>query len=169
MSRELPSPVGRYFEDFEVGDVAHSPARTVTETDIVNFMGLSGVFEELHMSLEYIKKRSIFGRRVSPGPLTFIIAEGLALQTGLFHHTGMALLGINNLVYKKPVFCNDTIRVAIEVIGKRESSKPGRGIVTFRHHILNQTDDMVVSMEKIRMIRCRGFDEEAAPIAAPQA
>jgi acyl dehydratase len=166
LSRELPGPVGHYFEDFEVGDVAHTASRTVTETDIINFMGISGVFEELHMSLEYIKEHSIFGRRVSPGPLTFIIAEGLAVQSGLLHHTGMALLGINNLVYKKPVFCNDTIRVTMEVVAKRESSKPGRGIVTFRHQILNQNDEVVASMEKTRMIRRRGFDMEDHPVAA---
>lgn len=153
MGRVLPEPVGRFFEDFEAGDVAHTASRTITETDIVNFMGLSGVFEELHMSLEYIKKHSVFGRRVSPGPLTFIVAEGLAVQSGLIHHTGMALLGINNLAYRAPVFCNDTIRVEMEVLSKRETSKPDRGIVTFRHTVRNQDGAVVLEMEKTRMIR----------------
>jgi len=155
MARQLPEPVGRYFEDFEVGDVARTASRTITETDIINFMGLSGVFEELHMSLEYIKSHSIFGKRVSPGPLTFIVSEGLAVQSGLIHHTGMALLGINNVVFPAPVFCNDTIRVEMEVIGKRETSKPDRGIVTFQHTIRKQTDEVVLKMDKVRMIRRR--------------
>ena len=159
MGRVLPQPVGRFFED-RSRDVAHTASRTITETDIVNFMGLSGVFEELHMSLEYIKKHSIFGRRVSPGPLTFIIAEGLAVQSGLIHHTGMALLGINNLAYRAPVFCNDTIRVEMEVLSKRETSKLDRGIVTFRHTIRNQDDAVVLEMEKMRMIRRKPVTSE---------
>ena len=155
MGRQLPGPVGRYFEDLEVGDVATTASRTITETDIVNFMGLSGVFEELHMSLEYIKTKSVFGRRVSPGPLTFIIAEGLAVQSGLIHHTGMALLGINDMTYRAPVFCNDTINVTMEVTSKRETSKPDRGIVTFRHTVRNQDGGVVLEMDKTRMIRRR--------------
>jgi acyl dehydratase len=155
MGRQLPGPVGRYFEDLEVGDVATTASRTITETDIVNFMGLSGVFEELHMSLEYIKTKSMFGKRVSPGPLTFIIAEGLAVQSGLIHHTGMALLGINDMTYRAPVFCNDTIDVSMEVTSKRETSKPDRGIVTFRHTVRNQNGEVVLEMDKTRMIRRR--------------
>ena len=66
MGRVLPQPVGRFFEDFEVGDVAHTASRTITETDIVNFMGLSGVFEELHMSLEYIKSTAFSAAACRP-------------------------------------------------------------------------------------------------------
>ena len=97
---------------------------------------------------------------MSPGPLTFIIAEGLAVQSGLIHHTGMALLGINNLVYRAPVFCNDTIRVEMEVSSKRETSKLDRGIVTFRHTIRNQDDAVVLEMEKMRMIRRKPLTSE---------
>ncbi len=161
MARELPGLVGRYYEDFEIGDLLRTAGRTVTETDIVNFMGISGVYEELHMNVEYIKQHSVFGRRVSPGPLTFIIAEGLAVMTGMVHHTGMALLSVNNLVYRKPVFCNDTIHVEMTVIAKRETSKPDRGIVTFRHEVKNQAGEVTLEMEKVRMIRRRPVGEAA--------
>ena len=158
MTRLLPARTGMYFEEFEVGDVAITASRTITETDIINFMGISGVFEELHMSLEYIKTKSIFGRRVSPGPLTFIIQEGLVVQLGLTHHTGMALIGVESMRWPKPVFCNDTIHVEMEVIAKRESSKPDRGVVTFRHTVKNETDEIVLVMDKIRMIRRKAAD-----------
>jgi acyl dehydratase len=109
-----------------------------------------------------MKTKSVFGRRVSPGPLTFIISEGLAVQSGLIHHTGMALLGINNMVYRAPVFCNDTIDVEIEVSSKRETSKPDRGIVTFHHTIRNQDKAVVLEMDKTRMIRRRPVADKAA-------
>jgi acyl dehydratase len=156
MGRELKGPTGLYFEDLEVGDHATTMSRTITEADIVNFMGVSGVFEELHMSVEYIKKNSMFGQRVSPGPLTFIIAEGLAIQLGLIHHTGMALLGIDNMRWPTPTFCNDTIHVDLEVLSKRASaSKPDRGIVNFRHTVRKQTGEDVLVMDKTRLIRRR--------------
>ncbi len=161
MTKVLTHPVGFHFEDLEVGDSAVTMSRTITETDIINFMGISGVFEELHMSLEYIQKHSIFGKRISPGPLTFIIAEGLAVQLGLFHRTGMALLGIEHMTWKAPVYCNDTIHVEIEVSAKKETSKPDRGVVTFRHVVRKQTGEVVMEMEKVRMIRRKAADTDA--------
>jgi acyl dehydratase len=155
MARELKGPTGLYFEELEVGDTATTMSRTVTETDIVNFMGLSGVFEELHMSVEYIKKNSMFGARVSPGPLTFIIAEGLAIQLGLIHHTGMALLAIDHMTWPAPVFCNDTITVTMTVISKKETSKPDRGVVVFKHTVRKQTGEVVLEMDKVRLMRRR--------------
>lgn len=155
MSREIKGPTGRYYEDFEPGDKAVTMGRTITETDIVNFMGLSGVFEELHMNTEYIKEHSMFGKRVSPGPLTFIVAEGLAVQLGLIHHTGMALLGIEDMRWPAPVFCGDTITVEIVMLEKRTTKKPDRGVVTFDHIVRKQTGEIVLQMRKVRMLRRR--------------
>ena len=160
MSKILNTPVGLYFEDLEVGDSAVTMSRTITEADIVNFMGVSGVFEELHMSLEYIREHSIFGKRISPGPLTFIVAEGLAVLLGLFHHTGMAFLEIQHMTWKAPVFCGDTIHVEFEVLAKKETSKPDRGIVTFRHVVRKQTGEIVMEMDKVRMIRRKAADTD---------
>lgn len=155
MSRMLKGPTGLYFEDFEPGDKAQTMSRTITEADIINFMGVSGVFEELHMSTEYMRQHSIWGRRVSPGPLTFIVAEGLAVQLGLIHHTGMALLGIDNMRWPAPTFCGDTIGVEIVVLHKKESSKPDRGVITFEHVVRKQTGEVVLQMRKVRMLRRR--------------
>lgn len=163
MPKVLSQPVGLYFEDLEIGDSAVTMSRTITETDIINFIGISGVFEELHMSLEYIKEHSIFGKRISPGPLTFIIAEGLVVQLGLIHRTGMALLGIDHMTWKAPVYCNDTIHVELEVSAKKETSKPDRGVVTFRHVVRKQTGEVVMEMEKVRMIRRKVAATDAKP------
>jgi acyl dehydratase len=155
MSKTLKGPTGLYFEEFEPGDKAQTMSRTITEADIVNFMGVSGVFEELHMSTEYIREHSIWGKRVSPGPLTFIVAEGLAVQLGLIHHTGMALLGIDNMRWPAPTFCGDTIKVDIVVLEKKETSKPDRGVITFEHVVRKQTGEVVLQMNKVRMLRRR--------------
>lgn len=152
---------GLYFEELHEGDVFKTMSRTITETDIVNFMGVSGIFEELHMSTEYIRTRSIFGRRVSPGPLTFVVAEGLAVLAGLLHHTGMAFLEMTDMRMPAPVFCGDTIHVELRVVSKREAKKPDRGVVTFHHVVRKQTGEVVMEMTKVRLIRRRPVEGQA--------
>ncbi len=71
----------------------------------------------------------------------------------------MALLGINNMTWTAPVFCNDTIRVEMEVIAKRTTSKLDRGIITFRHTVRKQTDEVVLAMDKVRIIRTRSGEK----------
>ena len=150
---------GKYFEDLSVGDRFHTPSRTVTETDIVNFVCLAGLHEELFLSLEYIEKESLFSRRIAPGVLTYALAEGLTVQSGLFHGTGMALLG-TEIQIRAPVFCGDTIRVEIQVTLKRETSKPDRGIIVASHTVTNQRGETVMAYTVSRMVQRRASPKQ---------
>src|SRR5262249_17044274 len=111
----------------------------VSETDIVNFVNLCGFVEPLFIDMEYVKRESVFTRRAAPGALTFALSEGLIMQTGLIHGTGMAFLG-GELRIVAPVLQGDTIRVEGEIAEKRETKKPDPGIGTYRHRGLNQRD-----------------------------
>ena len=106
------------------------------------------------MDLEYIRRESVFGARVAPGVLTFALAEGLTLQTGILHGTGLALLSYDVRVLA-PVLAGDTISVEIEVVDRRETKKPDRGVVTFRHRIANQRGEAVMEATITRMIKRR--------------
>ncbi len=143
---------GATFEEHAIGARYQTLARTVSETDIVTFVNLCGFTEPLFMDMEYVKKASVFGRRAAPGALTFALAEGLIMQTGLIHGTGMAYLGGEMRVIA-PVLEGDTLRVEIEVVDKRETKKPDRGIVTYAHRVLNQKDELVLEARIQRMIR----------------
>jgi acyl dehydratase len=143
---------GQHFEQHAVGAVHRTLARTVTETDIVNFVNLCGFTEPLFMDMEYVARESVFGRRPAPGALTFALAEGLIMQTGLIHGTGMAWLG-GEITIVAPVLAGDTIRVEVEVADKRETKKPDRGIVTYHHRVLNQRNELVMEARVQRMIR----------------
>jgi acyl dehydratase len=127
---------GVNFEEHVVGAVYRTLARTVSETDIVTFVNLCGFNEPLFYDMEYVKRESVFGRRAAPGALTFALSEGLVMQTGLIHGTGMAWLG-GEVRVVAPVLEGDTIRVEVEVVDKRETRKPDRGIVTYRHRVVN--------------------------------
>jgi acyl dehydratase len=146
---------GLTFEEHAIGAVYRTLARTVSETDIVTFVNLCGFNEPLFYDMEYVKRASVFGRRAAPGALTFALSEGLVMQTGLIHGTGMAWLG-GEVRVSAPVLEGDTIRVEVEVTDKRETKKPDRGIVTYRHRVLNQRDEVVLELKIQRMIRRQG-------------
>lgn len=143
---------GLTFEEHVVGATYRTLARTVSETDIVTFVNLCGFIEPLFLDMEYVAKESIFPRRLAPGSLTFALSEGLVIQTGMLHGTGMAFLG-GDLRVLAPVLEGDTIRVEVEVVDKRETRKPDRGVVTYRHRVLNQRDELVLEIRLQRMIR----------------
>ena len=149
----MPGP-GLFFEDFEIDAVYHTDRRTVTEADHVNFTTSFGFFEPLFMDQTYVETETPYGRRIVPGALTFSIAEGLTILSGILHKTGMAFLGVE-LEVLKPVFIGDSITVEITVAAKRESRKAGRGIVTFFHRVKNEAGEAVMEYRVKRMMRRR--------------
>lgn len=153
---------GLTWEETSVGALYRTLGRTVSETDIVNFVNLCGFTEPLFMDMEYVARESVFGRRAAPGALTFALSEGLVMQTGLIHGTGMAWLG-GELRIVAPVLADDTVRVEVEVVDKRETKKPDRGIVTYQHRVLNQRGELVLEARVQRMIRRRQAASGASP------
>ena len=143
---------GLYFEELSTDKTYTTHRRTITEADHVNFTTSFGFFEPLFMDQAYVETQTHYGRRIVPGALTFSVAEGLAILTGILHGTGMAFLGVEMKILN-PVFIGDTITVEIDVVGKRETKKPDRGIVTFFHCVKNQDDTVVMEYTVKRMLR----------------
>ena len=133
---------GLYWEEWEIGNEYISPSRTVTETDIINFAGVSGDYNPLHMDEEYCKKTQ-FGTRIAHGPLIYSIAAGLLFQLHLYDDTLIAFLGFDSLKFTKHVIAGDTITAKINVIEKRETSRPDRGVMKRSLKVFNQRDEMV--------------------------
>ena len=145
-----------YFDDLSVGDSWKSPGRTITESDIVNFAGLSGDFVQLHTDAEFCKDTH-FGKRIAHGLLGLSIASGLATRTDLvggISTTVIALLGLD-WKFKGPIFIDDTIHVVLEVIETRNTSKDDRGIILLLRSVVNQHGDIVQQGETPLMIRRR--------------
>jgi len=149
-----------YFDDFEVGQVHTTMGRTVTETDLVNFVTFAGIFEEVFINAEYAKSSSLFKGRAVPGLLILVVAEGLYVQTGHTHH-GRAYLGLDELRLSAPVLCDDTIHAEVSVESARLSrSRPGHGILAMRHRVLNQNGVEVMSYKTTRLLACRPSPEQ---------
>lgn len=152
---------GLFFEDYEIGAAFLTASRTVTEADICAFVNLCGLNEPLFYDMEFVARESVFPTRPVPGAMTFAVAEGLVMQTGLIHGTGMAYLG-SEIRIAGPVVVNDTVRVRVVVTQKRETGKPDRGIVTYTHTVLNQRGEVVLEATVRRMIKRRAASATGA-------
>ncbi|MEM0330254.1 MAG: MaoC/PaaZ C-terminal domain-containing protein [Archaeoglobaceae archaeon] len=115
--------------------------KTITEADIVNFAGVSGDWNRIHLDEEFAKK-TIFGKRIAHGLLTLAITSGLITRLRLTEDSLIAFYGIDKLRLTKPVFIGDTIRAVVEVEGKED--KGDYGVVAFKISTLNQNEEVVM-------------------------
>jgi 3-hydroxybutyryl-CoA dehydratase len=132
---------GTYFSDFNVGDAFKSVGRTVTESDVCTFAGLSGDFNPLHTDATFAAKTP-FGQRIAHGMLIASISTGLGQTLGIFEGTTLALME-QSFKYKAPVFFGDTVHMKLIVEAVKPSSKGGKGVVSFRSEIIKQDDTVV--------------------------
>ena len=133
---ELSSSRGRYFEEFTLGQVVVSPARTITETDIVNFAGITGDWNPLHTDAEYARG-TMFGERIAHGLLILSIASGLAWRLGFMEGTVEAFLGLE-WRFRAPVKVGDTVHLEAEVKETKAMPRLGGGVVVFNVNMVNQ-------------------------------
>lgn len=140
-----------YFEDVEVGRQFITPARTVTEADIVAFAGLSGDYNPLHTDAEFAKT-TIFKARIAHGLLGLAIASGLKARLGTFDGTVVAFLGLT-WEFRAPVFIGDTVHVRMTITSKRETRNPDRGVVEQEVELINQKGEVVQKGKHVIMVK----------------
>jgi 3-hydroxybutyryl-CoA dehydratase len=129
-----------YFDDVQVGQEWESLGRTVTETDVVNFAGLSGDFNPIHMDHEFCKK-TVFRKPIAHGLLVFSMGSGVGMMFPPMRT--LAFVGIKDWQFLDPVYIGDTIRVHTMVEAKEERARGRRGIITWHRRILNQHNKVV--------------------------
>jgi 3-hydroxybutyryl-CoA dehydratase len=154
MSATQPKPRGLYFDEFQPGQKIVTAGRTVTEADVVNFAGLSGDYNQMHVDEVYSQKTA-FGKRVAHGLLVVSMVSGLAVQTGVMEGTVMAFREINEWKFIKPIFFGDTVHAVLEVREKKELRRIGGGSVTIDLDVLNQNDDVVMKGVWVVLISVR--------------
>lgn len=143
MSPLPPKVRGMYFEEFETGQQIVSVGRTLTESDIVNFAGISADFNEIHTNSIY-SGDTPFGQRVAHGLLGLSIASGLAWQTGVLEGTIIAFREINTWRFTKPVFIGDTLHVVMEIKETKAIPRAGGGTVVIQLDVQNQNGETVM-------------------------
>jgi len=148
--------MSRNFEEFEVGARYPTYSRTITEGDLSLFCAFVGYHVPLFIDEEYAKQTP-YGGRIAPSALTMSISTGMT--ESLFRNTVIALLGVDRGRFLGPVRPGDTIHTEVEVVSKKETSDPSRGIVVFRDHVVNQHGETVFEIDKTVLIKRRETDE----------
>jgi len=136
---------GLTFDEFEIGKHFISQSRTVTEADVVAFAGLSGDYNPLHTDAEF-GKQTPFGERIAHGMLIAAMSTGMANWTGVFEGTTLALME-QVIRYKGAARFGDTVHLELEVLEKKPTSKPDRGVVRFATRVRNQREEVIVDGE----------------------
>lgn len=142
---------GFYWQDLRVGQRFRTFRRTITEADLVSFIGTTGMLEAIFLQSDY-PDGAIAGRPV-PGALTYAMIEGFLLQS-MIQGTGLAMLELHKKMLG-PVVVGDTVRAEVEVTEVRPTSKNNRAIVTSRVDVFNQRDEMVMTYTATRMLAGR--------------
>lgn len=136
-------PRGLYFEEFAAGQRIVTAGRTITETDVVQFAGLSGDFNQIHVDQAYSAQTPV-GRRVAHGLLIAAVASGLAVQTGVMEGTVLFFREIVEWKFVRPVFIGDTLRVEMEVKELKAMPRIGGGQALVALDVKNQKDETLM-------------------------
>jgi acyl dehydratase len=147
------TPQHLFFDDVEVGQSWESLGRTLTETDIVNFAGLSGDFNPIHMDHEFARTTP-FRKPIAHGLLVFSVGSGLGLFAPPMRT--LAVLSIREWSFKAPVSPGDTIKVRSTVLNKEVRARGRRGVITWKREIFNQQDTLVQEGVSITLVEGRG-------------
>jgi acyl dehydratase len=154
MSEKSPPVRGYYFEEFEVGQEIVTVGRTVTESDIFGFAGLTGDYNQIHTDAEF-SQTTPFGQRIAHGLLLLSIAMGLSVRTGFVEGTVLAFREITNWKFIKPVFIGDTVHAELKVVALKAMSRIGGGSVTIEVSVKNQDDDIVMKGTWVALVASR--------------
>jgi acyl dehydratase len=144
---------GLYFEEFQHGYKVQSPARTITEADVVNFACLTGDYNPLHTD-EVFARQSHFGARVAHGLLGLSYGLGLASRLGFMDGTVQAFMSLE-WKFSRPIYIGDTIHVTAEVVNTRAMRRLGGGIVDFAVEVINQDGETVQKGQWRALVKSR--------------
>ncbi|MDP7546256.1 MAG: MaoC family dehydratase [Alphaproteobacteria bacterium] len=158
---------GRYYEDFEIGDVyEHRPGRTISEADNTWFTLLTMNQHPLHFDAEYARF-SEFGKPIVNSALTLAVVAGMSVSD--VSQKAIANLGWTDISMPAPVFNGDTIYAESEVLGKKESkSRPTQGIVTVETRAHKQDATLIMRYQRTVLVPKRGHGVDDKILAAQQ-
>ncbi|MHA1751075.1 MAG: hypothetical protein ACTSYZ_01775 [Candidatus Helarchaeota archaeon] len=152
--------IGRYLEDFKIGEEFITPQRTIHLHDITQFCNLTWFNLSIFYDENYIKENTVWKNYVVPGPFLIALALGLYLKLGLYEKTIIALLGIENMNFKNPLIAGETMKTIVKVLNIRKSTKnPDRGIIHLQFIIKKSDNTFVMSFEMYHLLKCRDHNK----------
>jgi acyl dehydratase len=147
---EIALGQGYYWQDMAVGQRFRTYRRTITEADLIGFIGVTGQTEVIFVDTTH--SGAIAGRPV-PGSLTYSLIEGMLFQT-LIQRTGLAFLELHQKVHA-PVRVGDTVEAVVEIEELRPTSKGNRCVMTSQVNVFNQDGVLVLDYQVKRLVAGR--------------
>lgn len=147
------TPRGKYFEELELGQEIFTAARTITESDLVQFANLTGDTNPMHTDAE-ASKGTVFGERIAHGMLGLSYTMGLLWPLGFMEGTVIAFMGLE-AKFKAPIKIGDTIHAMAKVKQKKEMKAMGGGIVVLESRLYNQREEVVQQADLTLLIKSK--------------
>jgi len=141
--------MARYWEDYDIGEKYQSPGQTITDGMATIYNGLLGYSDPWLIDEEEAKK-SVFGTRVAAGSLTLAFADTHTLPSDV--ETQIALVGLEGR-FKSGARIGDTVRAESEIIEKRPTKDPGRGLIIVKTIVRNQLGTEIVEAKIVNMVK----------------
>jgi 3-hydroxybutyryl-CoA dehydratase len=160
------TPAHLYLDDVEVGQEWESLGRTVTETDIVNFAGLSGDFNPIHLD-HHFARSTAFRRPIAQGLLVLSMCSGLGLYSPPMRT--LAFMQLGEWHFREPVFIGDTLRLRTKVLAKEVRGRGRRGVITWQRQVVNEAGKVVQEGVTQTMVEGRGPKREPSGSRPPAA
>jgi acyl dehydratase len=157
------TPMHLFFDDVEVGQEWTSLGRTITESDIVGFAGLSGDFNPIHIDHAFAATTP-FRRPIAHGLLILSVASGLSLFAPPMRT--IAFLSLREWNFREPVFVGDTVHVRTRVLEKKERSRGRRGEVLWCRQVLNQDNKVVMEGNSLTLVEGRAAQAKGGRAAS---
>lgn len=149
-----------FWEDFEVGEVFETRARTITEADIVSFSGWSWDTNPVHTDAEDARSGR-YGERIAHGLLGMSVAMGLVAGTGRFEGTSVALLGVDQWRFRLPIRIGETVFCRVRITGKRKSRSGPTGVLDRWFEVVNQDGAVAQEGSIALLIQCQQASQRA--------
>ena len=144
----------RHYEDYTPGDKIISPGKTITEAEIIDYAFRYDP-QPFHMDKEAAAGH-MYGGLIASGFLVCSVAFRLFIMTNPFGDSSLGSPGIDQMRWLVPVRPDDTIRVEVDFTATRRSrSKPDRGLIDLDWRVLNQSDQVVMTMQTVQLVSCR--------------
>lgn len=145
--------IGRYWEDFTMGEKFQTARRTIFESDVLQFCNLTWLNMSLFFDDKYAREETIYKSRVVPGPFIVPLALGLFLKLGLYERTAVSLLDIKNMKFYQPLHPGDTIQAEITIVDKKATKNPKHGILILKFDVMKHDKTQIMTFEMVHLIK----------------
>jgi len=145
--------IGRYWEDFRVGEKFQTTRRTIFESDVIQFCNLTWFNLSMFFDDVYAKEDPIYHERVVPGPFLIALAIGLFIKLGFYDRTAISMLDIKNVRFHNSLRIGETMQVEVTILDKRETKTPDRGLLTLQFAVTRHDQTPIMTFEMVHLLK----------------